>query len=235
VKIHEMFLDESNRRVCCGKSIKELITAGGKKHLWDERKGNIIDTVVLHYISAVEVVPSTPFCEEAILKIFCDYSVSSHYLINRRGKIFQLVPEDKRAWHAGGSIMPEPDRRIGVNEFSIGIEIVATPSSGFTKLQYESLGKLCSLIEKRYCKEFTYTGHEHIAGQRAVKLGLRKDVKIDPGPLFDWELFKLMLDKYRMDKALENIGRLPSKTPAPGLRQARRASSVQDRPDVTKT
>lgn len=197
MKIHDMFLDESNGHICFGKSIGDLIGTNGKNHLWDERKGTQIDTIVLHYISAAEVKPSSPFCEEAILKIFCDFGVSSHYLINRRGKVMRLVPEEKKAWHCGGSIMPEPDCRTGVNDFSIGIEIMATSVSGFTSLQYKSLSRLCFWIEKRYRKEFKYIGHEQIAGQRAVQLGLRKDVKIDPGPLFDWKRFLSVLDKYR--------------------------------------
>jgi len=38
-----------------------------------------------------------------------------------------------------------------------------------------------------------YVGHEDIAGERAVKLGLRKDIKTDPGNNFDWGKFKQCL------------------------------------------
>lgn len=89
--------------------------------------------------------------------------------------------------------MPPPDNRTMVNSFSIGIELVATPDSGFTKEQYESCVMLCKDIEKRHVGKFVYVGHEHIAGEAAVQKGLRKDVKVDPGPNFDWERFRTSL------------------------------------------
>jgi N-acetyl-anhydromuramyl-L-alanine amidase AmpD len=45
-------------------------------------------------------------------------------------------------------------------------------------------------MEKRRQQAFTYVGHEHIAGERAVRLGLRKDRKVDPGDAFDWNGFR---------------------------------------------
>jgi N-acetylmuramoyl-L-alanine amidase len=51
-----------------------------------------------------------------------DTQVSAHYTIDRDGSIVAHVPEDKRAWHAGASKMK--DGRTGVNDFSIGIELV---------------------------------------------------------------------------------------------------------------
>ncbi|MCL2219027.1 MAG: N-acetylmuramoyl-L-alanine amidase [Chitinispirillia bacterium] len=94
-----------------------------------------------------------------------------------------------RAWHAGASIMPEPDNRKGANEFAIGIELMATAKSGFTDAQYNSLAELCKDIEKRRSKKMTYVGHDQIAGKRAVDMKLRADAKPDPGPLFDWGRF----------------------------------------------
>jgi AmpD protein len=86
--------------------------------------------------------------------------------------------------------MPPPDSRKGVNDFSIGIELIGTETSGFTQLQYDSLCQLCCKIESQYNKVFTYVGHEHIAGVDAVNAGLRSVAKTDPGPLFDWNGFK---------------------------------------------
>lgn len=85
--------------------------------------------------------------------------------------------------------MPAPDNREGVNDFSIGIELMATLDSGFTDLQYESLLYLCEEIEKQYLIKY-YTGHEYIAGKKAIDLGLRKDEKVDPGNYFDWSKIK---------------------------------------------
>jgi AmpD protein len=107
------------------------------------------------------------------------------------------VPEAMKAWHAGGSIMPSGDDRTGVNEFSIGIELAATATSGFTAKQHDALVRLCLDMEQRYFRTFVYVGHEDIAGARAVTRGLRKDIKVDPGALFDWSNFRMRLEQGR--------------------------------------
>jgi len=75
-----------------------------------------VDTVVVH----ATVLDSL----EEVIRHFGDTSsrVSAHYTIGRDGKTVSHVPEDKRAWHAGASRMK--DGRTGVNDFSIGIELV---------------------------------------------------------------------------------------------------------------
>jgi N-acetyl-anhydromuramyl-L-alanine amidase AmpD len=169
-----------------------------KEHLWDDRLGDIVDTVVIHYASAADLDAKRRFNALLVMRIFCDLGVSSHYLLDRKGAIYQLAPEEKKAWHCGGSIMPLPDNRRGVNEFSIGVELIATNVSGFTNKQYSNLGALCADIEKRYGRKMVYVGHEDVAGKRALDLGLRKDIKIDPGRKFDWDKFKQNLRLQRM-------------------------------------
>ncbi len=188
MNIIKCLLNTENSLMIQGKAVSELIVLHNKIHLWSERQEKRVDTVIIHYISAVEILPDDPYNLEAIIKIFCDLAVSSHYIIDREGIVRQLVPEEKKAWHCGHSIMPEPDSREGVNEFSIGVELIATKESGFTDKQYNSLGLLCSKIEGRWRIE-NYLGHEDIAGERAVSLGLRPDFKPDPGILFDWKRF----------------------------------------------
>jgi len=193
MKIYDCFLDDTNGYAVGTSTVGALIASSGRPRLWEERKEGLVDTVVVHFISAVNVDPRRPYDLDLILKIFCDYGVSSHYLVTRRGRIFRLVPEEAKAWHAGLSMMPEPDDRTGVNEFSIGIELMATEHSGFTALQYGALRELCIEIERRYGKKMTYVGHDQIAGERVVGLGLRKEPKVDPGPLFDWDFFRKSL------------------------------------------
>jgi len=171
-----------------------MIYESGKDHLWEERTGNTIDTIVIHYISAIEIHPDKPFDFNQIITIFCMYGVSSHYIISRRGKITLLVPEEKKAWHCGHSIMPAPDLRRSVNEFSIGIELMATDNSGYTTSQYSTLTEICSAIERRYERQFSYVGHDMIAGEDAVRRGLRKVPKTDPGQFFDWTFFLTTLE-----------------------------------------
>jgi N-acetyl-anhydromuramyl-L-alanine amidase AmpD len=193
MKIIRCLLDIHNKSRAGNATVAALVRAQGKKHLWDKRPSPSVDTIVLHYISAVKITPRRPFTLSRILKIFCDFGVSSHYLIRRNGAVLGLVPEEKKAWHAGGSIMPGPDKRTAVNNFSIGIELVATPDSGFTQKQYSACARLCRDIEKRHGKKFNYVGHEDIAGKAAKRLVLRKNVKQDPGPLFDWAFFNSLL------------------------------------------
>lgn len=187
------FLEEKNETAVGTVTIGQLIKKAGKKKLWSDRDSGVVDTVVIHYMSAVALQPEDPYNTETIIGIFCDYGVSSHFFIDRTGLCHQLVPEEKKAWHCGGSIMPPPDNRKNVNDFSLGIELLATDKSGFTQQQYTALSCLCRHLEASFGKKMTYVGHDQIAGQRAVDLGLRRDCKIDPGPLFDWNRFNEML------------------------------------------
>jgi N-acetyl-anhydromuramyl-L-alanine amidase AmpD len=189
MKIIPFLLDSNNAALIDGKSVAQRVRLAEKEHIWGDREFGVIDTVVIHYASGVNVDPKRAFDMRLVVKIFCDLKVSSHYIITRPGEIFLLVPEEKKAWHCGGSIMPEPDNRRGVNEFSIGIELIATPVSGFTKKQYASLSRLRKDIEKRYGKPMIFVGHQDIAGKRALDLGLRNDLKVDPGDAFDWNGF----------------------------------------------
>jgi N-acetyl-anhydromuramyl-L-alanine amidase AmpD len=149
-------------------------------------KQRAIDTVVIHYASGINVDPDRWDDPALVRSIFTRYGVSAHYLIGRDGHVYKLVNEHDIAWHAGGSIMPGNDGRRNVNRFSIGIELIATATSGYTDAQYDALTQLIHGIRQRYPIR-NLVGHDQIAGKRAVQLGLRKDVKPDPGPLFDWQ------------------------------------------------
>jgi N-acetyl-anhydromuramyl-L-alanine amidase AmpD len=193
MKTIQCLLDSNNQISLDELTLGRRIANLHKEHLWGDRRAAFIDTIVIHYASAADLDPKRRFDALAVMRIFCDLGVSSHYLIDRKGTVYQLVPEGKKAWHCGGSIMPAPDDRQGVNEFSIGIELIATGVSGFTIKQYSSLGALCADIEKRYGRKMIYLGHQDIAGKRAVDLGLRKDAKTDPGNNLDWGKFKQCL------------------------------------------
>ncbi len=187
IKVTSLLTKDTQKKIQ-GKSLATLLKAQKCDHLWSDRKKVEIDTIVFHYISAIEFYPRDPFSVDSIIEVLCHFGVSSHYLIDRSGACIQLVPEENKAWHCGGSIMPPPDLRESVNEFSLGVELAATKDSGFTNEQYQTLAQLAVELESRWAIK-TYTGHENIAGEEAVKRGLRKDIKVDPGPLFDWERF----------------------------------------------
>src|SRR5438270_1332285 len=80
----------------------------------DQRRGPP-DMVVLHYTGMRTGAEA--------LERMCDpeAKVSAHYMIEEDGRVFQLAPEERRAWHAGVSFW-KGERDI--NSVSIGIELV---------------------------------------------------------------------------------------------------------------
>ena len=140
----------------------------------DRPDGVEIDTVVLHYTGMKTV-------DEALVRL-CDpeSQVSAHYLIQESGEIIPLVPEEKRAWHAGESAWRG---RQNVNDFSIGIELVNPGHEygyrPFSEAQMDSLIRLLEELFYRHPIEVrNVVGHSDIAPMR----------KEDPGELFNWEL-----------------------------------------------
>jgi N-acetyl-anhydromuramyl-L-alanine amidase AmpD len=101
------------------------------------------------------------------------YGVGTHYIIDRKGVVYRLVEEDNIAYHAGASKMP--DGRKNVNDFSIGIEMIATEESGYTDKQYAAVNALIADIKSRH-KIKSVVGHADIAPGR----------KTDPWK-FDWK------------------------------------------------
>jgi len=137
--------------------------------------------LVMHY---------TEIDEARSLAVLTGDEVSVHYVVPDAPRIhagepvvYQLVPEDKRAWHAGQSYWQGATE---LNASSIGIENVNlgpvdTPSGRawqpYPPAQIDALVKLSRDIVERYGIPPTrIVGHSDIAPQR----------KIDPGPLFPW-------------------------------------------------
>lgn len=105
--------------------------------------------------------------------------VSSHYLIGRDGKVFQLVNDYLRSNHAGiGKWGNETD----LNSSSIGIEIDNNGKEPYSEIQLQRLIDVLTAIKKRYnIPTANFIGHSDIAPGR----------KIDPAN-FPW---KRMADK----------------------------------------
>ena len=116
-------------------------------------------------------------------------NVSCHYLINRKGKVTQLVKDLNIAWHAGKS---KWKKFKNLNSKSIGIELVNKGHQfgyqNYTSKQIQSLIKLCKNLKKKYkIKSENFLGHSDIAPLR----------KKDPGEKFPWKkLSKLNLGKW---------------------------------------
>ncbi len=130
-----------------------------------------IDSLILHYTG----MPTA----ESALELLCSpiREVSAHYFIEENGRVLQLVPESRRAWHAGLSYWAgESD----MNSTSIGVEI-AHPGHidprPFSASQIESVIALShDICERRAIGPARVLAHSDIAPRR----------KIDPGEFFPW-------------------------------------------------
>ncbi|MFT4415494.1 N-acetylmuramoyl-L-alanine amidase [Fredinandcohnia humi] len=160
-----------------------------------------ITHVMIHFISNAEKNPKDPFNVKDVRDIFLEYGLSAHYMIDRSGTIYQLVSEDRVAYHAGkGSIPGLPDYDNRMNHFSIGIELLAIGTKdemkgiltvgkfeeidptllGYTDAQYEALHQLLNDILAR--NHAILRDRRHVIGHDEYA----PDRKTDPGSLFDW-------------------------------------------------
>jgi N-acetylmuramoyl-L-alanine amidase len=150
----------------------ELIHREAPSPNWDER-ALPVSMVVLHYTGMRSA-------DEALERM-CDPAakVSAHYMIDEDGTVTRMVPEEKRAWHAGKSYW----RGVtDVNSASIGIEMVNPGHEWgyrpFPEAQMEALVPLLAAIVRRHdISPDNVVGHSDIAPAR----------KQDPGELFEWE------------------------------------------------
>ena len=134
---------------------------------YDERRPVVI---VLHYTEQDSVEQSLHTLRTAN----SGGPVSSHYLVGDDGRIYQLVADGHRAWHAGGG-------RWGtitdLNSASIGIEIDNDGREPFSEPQVEALLRLLEDLTTRLrIPRSQVIGHSDLAPTR----------KIDPGALFPW-------------------------------------------------
>lgn len=157
-----------------------------KSSNFDNRPSGEVSLIVIHGIS----LPPGRYGGSEVLDLFCNrldtshpdlhdlegVRVSSHLFIRRPGNIIQLVPFDKRAWHAGQSAF---QGRASCNDFSIGIELEGTDTDPYAPAQYQSLISVCKVLVANYPIE-AVTGHANISPGR----------KTDPGPAFSWQALR---------------------------------------------
>jgi N-acetylmuramoyl-L-alanine amidase len=131
------------------------------------------DILLLHYTGTTDTA--------AALACLCDpvAQVSCHYIIDESGEIGQLVPEARRAWHAGVSSW---EGETDINSRSIGIEISNGGHSlgypDFPDAQIDAVIALCrDIIQRHHIRADRVLAHSDVAPGR----------KIDPGEKFPWE------------------------------------------------
>lgn len=165
----------------------QLIQRPSPNH--DARGDASVSMLVFHYTGMMSA--------EAALSRLCDpdAKVSAHYTIDEDGTVYAMVPEDRRAWHAGLSYWAG---MRDVNAHSIGIELVNPGHEfgyhPFPQPQIAALKELAQAILKRHAiPAWNVVGHSDVAPER----------KNDPGELLPWQAL-----------AKEGIGLWPAESPS---------------------
>ena len=160
------------------------------------------EVIVMHYTAGGDGRDSALYLADKATR------ASAHVVIARDGQVFQLVPFNVRAWHAGAGSL---DGRTNVNAFSIGVELAnsgrlvrrddrwfawygqeipraevhtargadgVTYWHAYTPLQLRVAARVCRLLCERYGIR-RLVGHSDITSR-----------KQDPGPAFPWEAFR---------------------------------------------
>jgi len=148
-----------------------IIDAPSPNH--DSRDGHAVDILLLHYTGMQSGEAAIARLRDPVAK------VSAHYVVEEDGRVFHLVPEDRRAWHAGVSSWMGA---ANINQRSIGIEIVNPGHEfgyrAFPPAQMAAVLELSQGILVRHpIPPARVIGHSDVAP-------LRKE---DPGELFDWQ------------------------------------------------
>lgn len=102
-------------------------------------------------------------------------AVSYHYIVGRKGTVYQLVQDERRAWHAGISTW---NGRANCNDYSIGVALSNRgDGEAYTPDQYASLAGLCVILMQRWNIPLErLVGHCHVSPGR----------KTDPYLKFEW-------------------------------------------------
>ena len=145
-----------------------------------------IKFVILHYTGMQSEIDSINRLKDPKQKVSC------HYLINRQGKITQMVKDENIAWHAGKSKWKNFEN---LNDNSLGIELVNKGHEfgyqNFSTKQIKSLIELCKKLKRKYfINNENFLGHSDIAPLR----------KIDPGEKFPWK----RLSNYKLGRWYKN-------------------------------
>ncbi len=137
----------------------------------DRSDDSVLDMIILHYTDTISLQNS--------IDVMLENGVSAHYLIDLNGDIYQLIDEEKRAWHAGLSYW---NGVTDINSHSIGIEIQNNGHGhgyhDFPAEQIKSVSNLCAdIVKRRKIPIYNILAHSDIAPSR----------KQDPGELFPWQ------------------------------------------------
>lgn len=139
---------------------------------YGSRGGTDIDAIILHHTAGSSASGAASALNSRGLSV--------HYIVDKDGTIYQMVGDEKRAFHAGqGS-----GKWTNANSRSIGIEIVnlGNGSDKYTEAQYRALEKLVPYLAQKYRVP---TGN--IVGHSQIGNPDRPAGSPEPSRNFDWQ------------------------------------------------
>lgn len=130
--------------------------------------GEAPSLIVLHGTAGKSDAGDVSWCQSPQAK------VSYHYIVGRDGSVYRLVPDDRRAWHAGKS---EWGGRANCNDYSIGIGFSNDGREPFTARQYVAGAQVVADVCARWRIPWhRIVAHYHVSPGR----------KTDPWYHFEW-------------------------------------------------
>ncbi|MCH8077367.1 MAG: N-acetylmuramoyl-L-alanine amidase [SAR324 cluster bacterium] len=129
------------------------------------------------------------------IKKFGAVNVGVHFLVDKNGDIYSLLPTGITGRHA-----------IGLNHVSIGIENVAAKASRLTEAQLQANAALVNHLKYEYASIKYVIGHQeytkrdlpHYKLYKELDPKYRPTVKSDPGPRFMKKLRARLKEKYKL-------------------------------------
>lgn len=159
--------------------------------LRSRRPGVKIDRIVIHAMDG-----TLAGTEAWFHKAGRSPPTATHYLVGRDGAVVQMVPDGKRAIHAGSPLEPYwNDRSLGIEH-----EVRLTPWRGrehfplaeWTDAMIEASAEVTAIL----CRTFSIpVDRQHIVGHSEVPHRASDSFHSDPGPDFPWDRFMALVTR----------------------------------------
>lgn len=139
------------------------------------------DTIIIHHTGTMDL--------RSVITTFMSGATSAHYVVGSDGAVYKLADEARVTWHAGYS---EWESRSGLNEYSIGIEILHDTEAGaYPNEQIDAV----VLLVRQLCDAFPTIAPSRIIGHSDIAINRPEDrpptrhgrKSTDPGSAFPWE------------------------------------------------
>lgn len=140
------------------------------------REGRAIKLVVIHGDAGKSDAGTVTWIEKESLEA----KVSYHYLVGRKGEVYQFVDEAQKSWHAGISEWPDCTVSKSVNAHSVGVSFANDGAEAYKPVQYTAGAKLVADICQR---------HKIPAAMIVTHAQVSPGRKSDPWKHFDWDYF----------------------------------------------